>query len=61
MSETVVPCDPNEEDEMLTTLKDLVEQIQGAGFRDGRGRPIEAVQAYRDAMAMLAVRGLLNR
>ena len=61
MSEIDVAQEPDDEAEMLAMLKDLVEEIQGLGFRDGLGRPLEAVQAYRDAMAMLAVRGLLDR
>ena len=62
MNEIVTPRTPTEDEdgEILMALRDLLEQIHDAGFKDGFGRPIEGIPAYRDAVAMLAVRGLLD-
>lgn len=47
-----------DEADALATLAKLVQQIQGSGYRDRIGHPIESLEAYMDALALLKLRGL---
>lgn len=48
----------NDEADALETLAKLVLQIQGSGYRDRIGHPIENLIAYQDGLALLKLRGL---
>lgn len=44
------------QDDALETLRRLVQQIQGSGYRDTLGHAIEMNVAFRDAVALLSLR-----
>jgi hypothetical protein len=46
--------------ELLDAVLDLVDQINGAGFRDAHGHPIEMNVAYLELIAILTARGLVG-
>lgn len=50
---------PDEAD-ALETLAKLVQQIQGSGYQNEAG-PLELNVAYRDAVALLKLRGALPK
>lgn len=50
--------DLNDDLDAIETLRALVEQIRGSGFRDKYGQPIELNTKFCDAVALLELRGL---
>jgi hypothetical protein len=49
---------PLDEDDALAALAQLVDQIRGSDYRDRHGHPLEMNLHYRDAVALLTLRGL---
>jgi hypothetical protein len=48
------------DDDALEALSALVAQILGSGYRDRHGHPLENNLAFRDAIAVLMLRGRLR-
>lgn len=47
----------NDEAEVMAVLRALMRQLAGSGYRDRLGHPVEMNVAYRDAVALLKLRG----
>lgn len=50
----------NDTAELLEAVLDLMDEINGAGFRDAHGHPIENSVAFLELVAILTARGLLG-
>lgn len=51
------PAEDDGSRDELETLRALVSQLKDSGYTDRLGHPIEMNSAYRDAVALLEIRG----